>query len=378
MMPQQPNLIGNLIALRDYYQGCMEEYERSTAHALEQLTHINALLVDHLAENQQAIANLMELRSHYFSLQEEHKRAAIHAKEQLLRAKAMLAEELLLQHQQPMSMEAATVSQGGDRLSLAAANLQRQGLPQLPEPLKFPDISEAQIFPTSGKMEQPEPHASYFLGTDSNLRFSATKTLMLPKYQEMTKTQAVEHLLREHEGTILHVEYIIRALYGELPTEAIKAEKPRIYDTLSRGVEKGLWDKVPDQASCYTIDLKLLESESVSPQTAQSSHTRLQPRQSARGRRSQEMLPQYQQFNFTEAVAAVVNEYAGQVLTTEQVAQALYGEVSGQALTKAKDRIGKTLWSGAKQDRWQRVPGQLGRYTLDLKLVSSKSPKAKT
>lgn len=365
-MQQQPNLIGNLIALRDYYQGCMEEYERSATHALEQLTHINALLVDQLAENQQAFANLIELRSHYLSLQEEHKRAATHAKEQLLRAKALLAEELLLQHQPPMSMEAATVNQ---RLSLAAANLQREGLPQVPE------ISEAQIFSADRKIEQLESQA-YALNADSNLRFSATKTLMLPKYQDLTKTEAVEHLLREHEGTILHVEYIIRALYGELATEAIKAEKPRIYDTLSRGVEKGLWDKVPDQASCYTIDLDLLELEP--SKKAQSGKTRLQPRQSTRGLRSEEMLPQYRHLNFTEAVAAMVNESAGQILTTEQVAQALYGEISGQALTKAKDRIGKTLWSGAKQDKWQRVPGQLGRYTLNLNLINSKSAKAKT
>jgi hypothetical protein len=58
------------------------------------------------------------------------------------------------------------------------------------------------------------------------------------------------------------------------------------------------------------------------------------------------------------------------VITTEKVAKVLYGDdIDGRALVKAKDRIGKTLWGGATQGRWQRIPGRLGCYTLNLKTL---------
>lgn len=379
-MQQQTNLIENLISLRNHYQGCLEEYERSATHALEQLTHINALLVDQLVENQQIVQSLIELRSHYLSRHEKYQRTTAHAKEQLTHVKALIADELWLQHQrqQPVSIEAAKVDQQ-EQLSLkAAVSAEREASPQPLEQPEQPDLLDATApsflnHTTTQELKESEPIAFSDV-EESSLYFPTVKTPMLPKYQNMTKTQAVEHLLGEHEGTILHVEYILRALYGTLDAEAIKSEKPRIYDTLSRGVEKGLWDKVPDQASCYTIDLKLVEAEETSAKTAQTNKASSQnKKQQSRNQHSEEMLPRYQQFNFTEAVAAVVNENPGQILTTEQVARELYGELSGKTLTKAKDRIGKTLWSGAKQNRWQRVPGQLGQYTLDLKLVKAKA-----
>jgi len=51
-------------------------------------------------------------------------------------------------------------------------------------------------------------------------------------------------------------------------------------------------------------------------------------------------------------------------LTPDKVARELYGELKGYALTKAKAKVGKTLWPGAKQGLWQRVPDKLGCYTL--------------
>jgi hypothetical protein len=38
-----------------------------------------------------------------------------------------------------------------------------------------------------------------------------------------------------------------------------------------------------------------------------------------------------------------VQENAGEILTTDKVAWTLYGELLGQALTKAKEKVGKTL-----------------------------------
>jgi hypothetical protein len=81
------------------------------------------------------------------------------------------------------------------------------------------------------------------------------------------------------------------------------------------------------------------------------------------------MLPRYRNLNFTEAVETVVHARSGEVLTPDVVARALYGDLEDGALAQAKTKVGKTLWAGANQGRWQNVPGQAGCYTLDLNLV---------
>jgi hypothetical protein len=183
----------------------------------------------------------------------------------------------------------------------------------------------------------------------------------------LTKQQAVEQLLREHSGSILDTDYIIYALHGKLEPDEIKEEKLRMYDTLKKGVAKGLWDRVPDSPGCYTLDLKLVNSDFGKKEAEDNKRQG----QMSKGKSKDEILPRYQNLSLIEAVETVVRENQGQILTTDKVARELYGELKGYALTKAKAKVGKTLWHGAKQGFWQRVPEQLGCYTLDLDILES-------
>lgn len=325
---QFQQFLENLIALKDHYQDLIAEYEKKAAHAREQLTHINALLADQF---------VLEQGGQLVSIQA----AALEQKQPALFGTAPKNEEL----QQTPPIESADT----------------------------PEEAEQILSPLLGVAQQNEapdaPKASTSVEDSTQSKFlPATKTPLLPKYQHLNKIQAVEKLLRENQGSILHVDYIIRYLYGELDEDAIKAEKPRMYDTLSQGTAKGVWDKVPEQASCYTIDLKLVEP-SVSKKTNPQSMAGWRQKRQSGGKRGDEMLPAYQHLNFTAAVESVVRENPGEIITTDKVARELYGELEGIALTKAKDKIGKTLWGGHKNGRWQRVQGQLGCYTLDLKLL---------
>ncbi|WP_250126436.1 hypothetical protein [Chroococcidiopsis sp. CCMEE 29] len=166
--------------------------------------------------------------------------------------------------------------------------------------------------------------------------------------------------MREHSGSILDTDYIIYSLHGKLEPEEIKQEKLRMYDTLKKGVEKGLWDRVPDSPGCYTLDLKLINSDSSQKKAEDNKHQG----QKSKRKSKDEILPRYQNLSLIGAVETVVRENQGQILTTEKVAKELYGELKGYALTKAKAKVGKTLWHGAKQRLWQRVPDKLGCYTL--------------
>lgn len=389
---QQP-LIESLIGLREHYQGVHEEIERKAAHIREQLTHVNALVVDQLVENQQFVTSLMGLREHYQALHQEYQHSGSHAREQLAHVNALLAEQLLRStNQQSVSIQASTVNENPALTEAAslgteepsAAEDEVDQLAQVDEANEPESATDANFDAQDSALEEepasPTPAAaveqseaepspdSSVNGETPKSSFPPLKTAILPKYQRMTKLQAVESLLQENSGTVLHIDYITRALHGELEADALRAEKSRMSQTLREGALKGLWDKAPGAPGCYTINRKLLEPKTDSKEITQQSKVSFRRKPQSNSKSSHTMLPRYQHLNLTDAVEVVVRENAGQILNTDFVARALYGDLEGRDLTKAKDRIGKTLWSGAKQKRWQRVPGKMGAYTLDLKL----------
>ncbi len=323
------------------------------------MSHVNALLIEQL-NNQQFVESLMELRAYYQALYEEQQQKVAHAREQLSHVNALLADSLVLQHngQHSVSIQSATVEREPQALAgTTDAQHQEESPPEESEP---PNALNSPLSSPASQTEQ--------LQEDEPTQLPPVKTPLLPQYANLTKLQAVEKLLHEHSGGIVDTNYIIYALHGKLEPEEIKEEKPRMYDTLKKGVEKGLWERVPHSPGCYTLDLKLLESEAKKKEAEDNKRQGRKSRYKSRD----EMLPRYQNLSFTDAVEAVLRENAGQTLTTDKVAKELYGELKGYALTKAKEKIGKTLWSGASQGRWQRVPGKLGSYTLNLKLVSQR------
>jgi len=366
----------NLIALKELYHTQLVESEKKVTRFKEQLSHVNGLLVAQLVENQQFVQSLVDMRSQCHAQLEASQRQAAHAREQLTHINALLADQVslpLIEHS--FELQAAAI-EGQPQQAIS-------GIAE-PEPESFSQ-TEAELAQqqsqTEAELAQQQPQAEAAetpleveeKSEDAARSPSAIKTPMKAEYQHLTKIQAVEKLLQENQGKILTVEYIIWSLYGDMDAEAVKAEKPRIYDTLGQGVDKGIWEKVPDQPACYTYKLSLVEptadSESATAKTSPRLPLSSRRRPSRRGK-SDDMLPRYNHLSLTAAVEVVVNEHPGEVITTEKVAKVLYGEdIEGRALIKAKDRIGKTLWGGATQGRWQRIPGRLGCYTLSLKTL---------
>ncbi len=194
---------------------------------------------------------------------------------------------------------------------------------------------------------------------------SPLKTPLLPSYQHLSKSEAVENLLQSNQGKTFHIDEITRALHGDLGVKAIKAERSRMYDTLKKGTAKGLWSAVPNSNNYYTIDLKSLHS--TIEQLELLLESPLNPTPARRSKYSESLLPRYRQMGLSEAVALVVQENAGEILTPERVTKELFSDVSETALKKAQTQVNKWLRSGAKQGRWQRVPGHLAQYILALK-----------
>ncbi|MGL5925272.1 hypothetical protein [Chroococcidiopsis sp.] len=416
---QLQHLIENLIALKELYHTQLVESEKQVARFKEQLSHVNGLLVAQLVENQQFVQSLVDMRSQCHAQLEANQRQAAHAREQITHVNALLADQVSLppmQHafelpttafeEQPRQtlsgitapepesfsqpLSDLTQPQPQAEAELAQPQLQTEAELAQPQPQAEAELTQPQL-QTEAELAQPQPQTEAEpaqsqlqaevaetplevgeTSEDTARSPSAIKTPMKAEYQNLTKIQAVEKLLRENQGKILTVEYIIWSLYGDMDAEAVKAEKPRIYDTLGQGTDKGIWEKVPDQPACYTYKLSLVEPTADS-ESATANTSRLpvssRRRPSRRGK-SDDMLPRYNHLSLTAAVEVVVNEHPGEVITTEKVAKVLYGDdIDGRALVKAKDRIGKTLWGGATQGRWQRIPGRLGCYTLSLKTL---------
>lgn len=386
-MPPIEGFITSLLEMRSHYQAQINQYDRLIAQAQEGLAHVNALLVDETLDNQQFTGSLLQMRSHYQATVDEQKSQAATALEQLVHINALLAEQMVVQHgnEQAISMQARTYR---DNLALAEVN-QSKELPLAVEQLEIEPAAQEQVQSVEPPVVQEvtsEPEQTNSTGTFPENQFEEvkqnqpqssvadelpaqeieapqvnkvsktqlTKTPLLPQYQHLTRSEAVEKLLQENIGTILHTDYIVRSLYGNLEAEAFKVEKQRLYETLGKGVAKGLWDKVPDQPGCYTVDIKLVEREIKPTGTKQANEPETT--------KSVEVLPAYQHLNYTQAVETVLRENVGQVMDSEKVVKILYGNLEAKDLSKVKDKIGKILWAGARQKHWQKVAGKLGAY----------------
>jgi hypothetical protein len=71
-----------------------------------------------------------------------------------------------------------------------------------------------------------------------------TQVLSLPvQYSGLSKIDAVAKVLEENPGFIMHMDEIIEHLYGKLTDTELKAEKVRMKDVMTRGIQRKLWQK---------------------------------------------------------------------------------------------------------------------------------------
>jgi hypothetical protein len=71
-----------------------------------------------------------------------------------------------------------------------------------------------------------------------------TQVLSLPaRYAGLSKIETVAKVLEDNNGKAMHMDEIIEQLYGKLSGEDLKAEKVRMKDVMTRGVQRQLWNK---------------------------------------------------------------------------------------------------------------------------------------
>jgi len=418
--------IDHLIKLKNYYRAQQLETEQRKHHATQQLTHVDALLVDKQS-SPNLVESLIELRHHYQQQVAECDHKAAHLREQLMHVNALLADQLVQHHEYLASLQTATISQdrnhslaeatdfadsktseGRDEdepnvlepeTEIQAVDGVAQSIPQSKDKPLAEGKALADLDDSSSDQEllgEPEELATvesaaeatlveFETGEESRVHSpivkrpsSRVKTPLLPQFQHLAKNQAIEQILREKAGSILQMDWIIHALHGELGENEIKAERGRMRLSLKAGAEKGLWEEVPAQPGCYTKELAVAAPDLIEKANRQQESSR-QNSSPSESQPTLQIRPAYAKLSLIDAVDLIMNDCIGQMLTTELVATTLYGELSGSNLSEAKAIVAVALEQGAKAKRWQHVPSQKGVYTLDLRLIElASSPIAKS
>jgi hypothetical protein len=81
---------------------------------------------------------------------------------------------------------------------------------------------------------------------------------------------------------------------------------------------------------------------------------------------SPDMLPIFSGLTLTQAVLKVMEKLRGKCIDADGMAREIFGEVSEADYPIVKDRITKNLSKGKIDGLWERVPDQLGYYTISV------------
>ncbi|CAN1210696.1 HTH HARE-type domain-containing protein [Tumidithrix helvetica PCC 7403] len=236
-------------------------------------------------------------------------------------------------------------------------------------------------------------------------------------YQGCTLTEAIEKVLQERKGQYVNADGVVDALYGDLTEEVLKVAKERVTKNLSKGKIEGKWERVPEQLGYYTLSLKdasasaakstaktaktaakataktaakvvakvakKVEAEPKAAKKAAKAPAKAAPAPTAKkaakapakaesGRSgSIKLRSSYQGSTLTEAIEKVLQERKGEYVNADSVVKALYGELTPDVFRVAKERVTKNLSKGKIEGKWERVPEQLGYYTLSLAAIKA-------
>ncbi|MEA5506948.1 hypothetical protein VB735_28420 [Halotia wernerae UHCC 0503] len=236
-LPSPPDtFLAPLLELRDYYGLLASDYEKLYTEALTNLNHVEALLSS-WSDNEQ-VTEPVDDNSQNLLLSDDSSSPEHETETKLVESNyevAPIIDEFQNTEQPPKTSQVVTTADEEDSLQA---------------PLELLELSEPQ--------EEEQPPESQEESPEKSLLWSEIP--MLPQYQSLNRTEAILKVLQQHRGTVCHIDFIVRSLYGDLEPEALKVVKGRVQSSLTHGRESGKWSLIPDEPGCYTLDLKLLNS----------------------------------------------------------------------------------------------------------------------
>ncbi|MDF5738924.1 MULTISPECIES: hypothetical protein [unclassified Nostoc] len=326
-----------LLELRDYYARLTEEYERLFVQARIQLDHVEALLSNWSFSDPSKQTSRLTVVDETSNLSQEGSLRFLSPLDDI--DKINLVESVQSERKDKDLVEIDN--------SFSAAV----------------DTKESQLLTTS-----PEPK----IPTENN--DSSTKLAeipMLPEYQHaLSRMEAIKQLLQENIGTVCHIDFIVRSLYGDLDSNLFKVVKGRVQSSLTQGRERNYWVTIPDEPGCYTLDLSL-----VVPSNSNSGSKSIKSKKKKAfvpPTKTVPMLKDFEGLFLIDALTSLLEQNPGKVFSVAEVIAGIYGEIDSQQLREIKNKVLNELSRGYRTGRFSRVPNQIGFYTWDSNLILSR------
>ncbi|MEH1863909.1 MAG: hypothetical protein V7K69_02540 [Nostoc sp.] len=324
------------------------------------------------------LSPLLELRDYYARLTEEYERLFVQARSQLDHVEALLSNWSFSDPNKQIS-----------RLTAAdeTSNVSPEGSLRFLSPLDDMDeinlVESLQSEPTdSDKVEINNSFSAAVdtkerkpLTTSPDLKIasenndSSTRVAeipMLPQYNHaISRMEAIKQLLQEQIGTVCHIDFIVRSLYGELDSNLFKVVKGRVQSSLTQGRERNYWVTIPDEPGCYTLDLNL-----VAPSKRNGASRNKNKKPFVPPPKAVPMLKAFEGQFLIDALTSLFEENPGKVFSVAEVIAGIYGELNSQQIREIKNKVLNELSRGYRTGRFSRVPNEIGFYTWDSNLIS--------
>ncbi|NMG10725.1 hypothetical protein [Brasilonema sp. UFV-L1] len=359
--PPPQALLEPLLELRDYYTALTEEYERLWRTARSQLMHVEALLSNCSAvderDNLMAVVETLSFaptsgQQESLSLQQLDNISDIGQQE-------AIESELQDDEEQEIDLDD---SEQQEAIESELQDDEEQEI-DLDDSSSNDENTVVARFTISSQRETPTHN-------NDNSGFG-TDIPMLAQYQVLTRMQAIEKILRENAGTVCHIDFIVRSLFGDLEPSVFKIVKSRIQSSLTHGKEKSYWAAVPDEPGCYTLDLSLVRPPNSKVKSKTIKPKRKKPFLLPKAKRVP-MLPEYEGKFLIDAICILLQKNSGKIFSVADVITGLYGELNAEQLREIKTAVHNELSRGHRIGRFSRVPEKLGYYTWDLKKIRTK------
>lgn len=330
------------------------------------------------SSEQTSIDLLITLKSQYeYALTETDTKAA-YLREQLSHVNALLLNQLLPSGEtRPLQ---AHIEPAADLTLSSPADA-------LDHPALAPSLTATASVQSSSNALESQPSAQKQANAKATPSDSSGKAVskrsslpLLPAYQGLRKLEAISQVLEAAQGQEVTIDNIVQTLYGNLSAAAHKAERLRMKTAMFQGVQKKLWQKAVTPSS-YLIEASKGKNQKQTPKAAAASNGNgvvatseaaqsSQPsagkkastpkvksdKTTASKRNSLPLLPEYEGMKKLDAIGLVLEKYLGEVLHHDTIIQTLYGDLSPEDLKAERVRIKTALLTGVKNKRWDKAP----------------------
>lgn len=311
------------------------------------------------------VSPLLELRDYYARLVEEHERLFIQARSQLDHVEALLSSWYGANGNEKLSrLEAVNGnhngSEKGSLLLLSPDSISNIDLMESMES-ELPDSDdwEINVFPNAAEEEDSPPPITFPESNDNSIK--GPEVPMLPQYQGLSRMEALKLLLQEYMGTVCHIDFIVRSLYGELEPYLFKVVKGRVQSSLTQGRERGVWEAIPHEPGCYTLDLTML-SPTNSDSTSMSARAKKKKPYLLPKSKTVPLLRAFEGQFLIDAITSFLEQNPGIVFSVGEIVTGIYGELDSQQIREVKNKVLNELSRGHRTGRFSRVPDKIGFY----------------